>query len=86
MSGDGSEDPEGVRICRHVLVIVPHAPGWLDCPTCAACFRHRDDCPGLGMPGCAAKCMGGADPEVTALDALFVQSTYDPRVEREEQR
>jgi hypothetical protein len=30
--------------------------------------------------------MGGADPEVTALDALFVQSTYDPRVNREEQR
>lgn len=60
-----------VRICRHPLRITTHAPVWLDCDICQACFLHREDCPGLGTPGCARDCMGGADPVTAALDALF---------------
>lgn len=59
------------RICRHVLRITTHAPAWLDCDTCQACFLHREDCPGRGTPGCARDCMGGADPVTAALDALY---------------
>jgi hypothetical protein len=49
------------RICRHPLRFVPHAPAWLDCPLCAACFLHREDCPGLGTEGCAVDCMNVTD-------------------------
>lgn len=66
-----------MRICRHVLTITPHAPAWLDCATCQACFLHRADCPGLGTPTCAEKCMNGADPEVAALDALYAQPAFE---------
>ena len=59
------------RICRHVLRIAVNAPGWLSCDTCQADFLHREDCPGHGTPVCAQRCMGGADPEVAALDAMF---------------
>jgi hypothetical protein len=59
------------RICRHVLRIVTHAPAWLACDTCKADFPHREACPGRGTPGCAARCMGGADHQVAALDALY---------------
>ena len=59
------------KICRHPLRIVPHAPAWLACDTCHADFLHREDCTGLGTPGCAERCMGGADPVVAALDALY---------------
>lgn len=60
-----------LRLCRHVLRIVTHAPAWLACDTCKADFPHGEDCPGRGTPVCAQRCMGGADPEVAALDALF---------------
>lgn len=60
-----------VRICRHPLRIATNAPLWLTCDACRADFLHREDCPGLGTPGCAHRCMGGADPVTAALDALY---------------
>lgn len=60
-----------MRICRHPLRIAVHAPAWLACDTCKADFPHTEHCPGIGSPGCAKRCMGGADPEVAALDALY---------------
>lgn len=63
--------PKRVRICRHPLRIATNAPAWLACDTCHADFPHRNDCPGIGTPGCAERCMGGADPEIAALDALY---------------
>ncbi|WP_344530860.1 DUF4326 domain-containing protein, partial [Streptomyces rectiviolaceus] len=60
-----------IRICRHPLRIVTHAPAWLACDTCKADFPHQATCPGRGTPGCAQHCMGGADPQVAALDALY---------------
>lgn len=59
------------RICRHPLRIATHVPAWLACDVCHADFLHREDCPGLGTPGCARDCMGGADPVTAALDALY---------------
>lgn len=73
-----TEQPKPPRICRHVLRIATNAPAWLACDTCRADFPHREDCPGLGTPGCAENCMGGANPEVAALDALHAL----PAVER----
>jgi hypothetical protein len=58
-------------ICRHPLRITTHAPIWLDCDICHACFLHREDCPGLGTPVCAERCMNGADLRTAALDALY---------------
>ncbi len=66
-----TEQPKPPRICRHVLRIATHAPAWLACDTCHADFLHREDCPGLGTPGCAERCMGGADLRTASLDALY---------------
>lgn len=57
------------RICRHPLQLTPHAPQWLDCRICAACFPHRDDCPGHGSPECVERCMNGGIPLGTATGA-----------------
>lgn len=60
-----------MRVCRHPLRIVTHAPAWLTCDTCQADWLHREDCPGIGTDVCAVKCMGGANPETAALDAQY---------------
>lgn len=62
------------RICRHPLQYVPHAPNWLDCPLCAACFPHRNDCPGTGTTGCGTRCMSlttDAQLETYRLEVLY---------------
>ncbi|WP_458089377.1 hypothetical protein [Streptomyces malaysiensis] len=66
------------RICRHPLRIAENAPGWLTCDIHQADFLHREDCPGIGTPGCAERCMGGADPLVASLDALFALPAAEP--------
>ncbi|MFF9787138.1 hypothetical protein [Streptomyces nigrescens] len=66
------------RICRHPLRIAENAPKWLTCDTCQADFPHKQDCPGTGTPGCADRCMGGADPVTAALDALYTAPAYKP--------
>jgi hypothetical protein len=59
------------RICRHPLRIVPHLPQWLTCDLCCADFLHREDCPGIGSPVCAQRCMGGAT--VDPLLLMWIQ-------------
>jgi hypothetical protein len=63
------------RVCRHPLRIVPHLPQWLACDTCRADFLHREDCPSVGGPDCARRCMGGAD--VDPLLLLWIQPAYE---------
>lgn len=63
------------RVCRHPLRIVPHLPQWLTCDTCRADFLHREDCPGVGSPVCARRCMGGA--VVDPLLLLWIQPAYE---------
>lgn len=70
------------RLCRHPLRIVTHDPKWLTCDTHEADFLHREDCPGLGTPGCAEQCMQHADPVTAALDALFAQPPAVPERRR----
>ncbi|MGQ4351962.1 hypothetical protein [Streptomyces drozdowiczii] len=65
------------RICRHPLRLVPHAPGWLACDTCAADFPHRQDCTERGAPQCITDCMNStpqlhqAQQEIYLLEALY---------------
>jgi hypothetical protein len=67
------------RICGHPLRIATHLPAWLACDICHADFLHRQDCPGLGTPGCADKCMNGADLRTAALDALLSLPAKEPQ-------